>query len=43
MLSLVNKIILIDRGKIVAYGPKDEIIRKLQSRQYGTSAENTEV
>lgn len=43
MLSLVSKIILIDRGRIVAYGPKDEIIRKLQSRQYGTSAEDTDV
>jgi ATP-binding cassette subfamily C protein LapB len=43
MLSLVKKIILIDRGKIIAYGPKDEIIRKLQNRQFGSSAENTEV
>ncbi|HTK85408.1 MAG TPA: type I secretion system permease/ATPase, partial [Patescibacteria group bacterium] len=41
MLSLVQKIILIDRGRIVAYGPKDEIIAKLQARQYGTAAENT--
>ncbi len=43
MLSLVSKIILIDRGRIVAYGPKDEIIRKLQARQYGTAAEETDV
>ena len=43
MLSLVTKIILIDRGRIIAYGPKDEIIRKLQSRQYGTAAEDTDV
>lgn len=43
MLSLVSKIILIDRGRIIAYGPKDEIIRKLQSRQYGTAAEETDV
>ncbi len=43
MLSLVDKIILIDRGRIIAYGPKDEIIQKLQSRQYGTAAEETEV
>ncbi len=43
MLSLVSKIILIDRGRIIAYGPKDEIIRKLQSRQYGTAAEDTDV
>jgi ATP-binding cassette subfamily C protein LapB len=34
MLSLVDKIILIDRGRIIAYGPKDEITAKLQSRQY---------
>ncbi len=43
MLALVNKIILIDRGRIVDYGPKDDIIRKLQSRQYGSQAENTDV
>lgn len=43
MLTLVDKIILIDRGRIVAYGPKDEIIKKLQARQYGTAAEETEV
>lgn len=43
MLSLVEKIILIDRGRIIAYGPKDEIIRKLQARQYGTAAEDTDV
>lgn len=43
MLSLVDKLILIDRGRLVAYGPKDDVIRKLQARQYGTDAENTEV
>jgi ATP-binding cassette, subfamily C, bacterial LapB len=43
MLTLVTKIILIDRGRIIAFGPKDEIIRKLQSRQYGTAAEETDV
>lgn len=43
MLDLVDKLILIDRGRLVAYGPKDEVIRKLQARQYGTAAENTEV
>ena len=42
MLSLVDKLILLDRGRLVAYGPKDEVIRKLQARQYGTDAENTE-
>lgn len=43
MLGLIDKLILMDRGKIVDYGPKDEIIRKLQARQYGTSAEQTDV
>lgn len=43
MLALVDKIILIDRGRLVAYGPKDEVIRKLQAREYGTSAERTDV
>lgn len=42
MLALVDKLILIDRGKLIAYGDKDEVIRKLQARQYGTAAENTE-
>jgi len=43
MLSLVDKLILLDRGRLVAYGPKDEVIRKLQARQFGSEAENTEV
>ncbi len=43
MLGLIDKLILMDRGKIVDYGPKDDIIRKLQARQYGTSAEQTDV
>lgn len=42
MLPLVNKLILMDRGKIIAYGPRDEIIQKLQAKQYGTAAENTD-
>lgn len=42
MLSLVDKLILIDRGRLVAYGPKDEVIRKLQAREYGTAAERTD-
>jgi ATP-binding cassette subfamily C protein LapB len=40
MLSLVDKLILIDRGRLVAYGPRDEVIRKLQAQQYGTPAES---
>lgn len=43
MLTLVDKLILLDRGRLVAFGPKDEVIRKLQGREYGSSAENTEV
>ncbi|HEY8191320.1 MAG TPA: ATP-binding cassette domain-containing protein, partial [Alphaproteobacteria bacterium] len=43
MLTLVDKLILIDRGKLVAYGPKDEVIAKLQARQYGTAAEQTDI
>lgn len=43
MLSLVDKLILIDRGRLVAFGPKDEVISKLQARQYGTQAENTDI
>ena len=43
MLSLVDKLILLDRGRLVAYGPRDEVIRKLQARQYGSAAENTKV
>ena len=42
MLSLVDKIILLDRGKLIAFGPRDEVISKLQARQYGSAAEKTE-
>ncbi|MFA7276829.1 MAG: type I secretion system permease/ATPase [Pseudobdellovibrionaceae bacterium] len=34
MLELVDKLILMDRGQIVAYGPRDEIIKRLQSREF---------
>lgn len=43
MLALVDKLILMDRGKLVAFGPKDDVIRKLQARQYGTAAEQTNI
>ena len=43
MLDIVDKIILMDRGRLIAFGPKDEVIAKLQARQYGTAAENTKV
>lgn len=42
MLTLVDKILLLDRGRVVDFGPKDRVIQKLQSRQYGSSAENTD-
>ena len=43
MLTLVDKLILLDRGRLVAFGPKDEVIRKLQGREYGTAAERTDI
>ncbi|QQG37322.1 MAG: type I secretion system permease/ATPase [Micavibrio aeruginosavorus] len=43
MLGLVDKLILMDRGRLVDYGPKDDIIRKLQARQYGTAAEQSDI
>ncbi len=42
MLSLVDKLILLDRGRIIVFGPKEEVIRKLQAREYGTAAEKTD-
>ncbi len=43
MLSLVDKLILMDRGRMVAYGPKNDVISKLQAKQFGTDAERTNV
>ncbi len=43
MLNLVDRLLLMDRGKVAAYGPKDEVIRRLQARELGTQAENTNV
>ena len=43
LLSMVDKVILMDKGRIVAFGPRDEIIKGLQERRYGTQAENTDV
>ena len=34
VLGLVDKLILMDRGRIVAMGPRDEVIQKLQSGAY---------
>lgn len=30
VLGLVNQLVLMDRGKVIAHGPRDEIIKKLQ-------------
>jgi ATP-binding cassette subfamily C protein LapB len=35
MLSLVDKLLLMDRGRILAAGPKDEIVKRLQSGEFG--------
>jgi len=34
MLDLVDKLILMDRGQVIAYGPRDDIIRRLQAREF---------
>lgn len=34
VLGLVDKLILMDRGRIIAMGPRDEVIQKLQSGAY---------
>lgn len=38
MLSLVEKIMLLDRGGIVDFGPREDIIKKLQGRAYKQEA-----
>ncbi len=43
MLALVEKIMLIDRGRVIAFGPRDEIIKRLQAREFGSGAERTDV
>lgn len=35
MLSLVDKLILMDRGKVLAYGPKEEVIDRLRRGEFG--------
>jgi len=41
MLDLVDKLILMDRGNIIAYGPRDEIIRRLQNREFSARTGET--
>jgi ATP-binding cassette subfamily C protein LapB len=31
MMSMIDKIILMDAGKVVAFGPRDEILKKLMA------------
>lgn len=38
MLALVDKLILMDRGRIIAYGAKDEVIKRLQAGEFSGSA-----
>ena len=43
VLGLVDKLILMDRGRIVGQGPRDEVIQKLQSGAYrapGSTGDN---
>ncbi|HNQ91585.1 MAG TPA: type I secretion system permease/ATPase [Alphaproteobacteria bacterium] len=35
MLELVDKLLLLDRGRVIAFGARDEIIRRLQAREFG--------
>ncbi len=42
VLGLVDKLILMDRGRIVAAGPRDEVIAKLQSGVFKAGAAGTQ-
>lgn len=35
MLALVDKLMLMDRGRILAAGPKEEIVKRLQAGEFG--------
>lgn len=34
LLDLVDKILLLDKGHVIAFGDKDEVLKKLQGQQY---------
>jgi ATP-binding cassette, subfamily C, bacterial LapB len=34
MLDLVDTLMLMDRGRVIAFGPKDDVIRRLQNREF---------
>ncbi len=38
VLGLIDKLILMDRGRIVAMGPRDEVIQKLQAGQFRSAS-----
>lgn len=42
VLGLVDKLILMDRARILADGPRDEVIQKLQAGQYRAAGGGTE-
>jgi ATP-binding cassette subfamily C protein LapB len=39
LLQLVDRIIIVDNGKIVADGPKESVLEKLASGQYAATKE----
>jgi hypothetical protein len=38
MLTAVNSLIVFDRGRIVAQGPKDAVVKALAERRVSTAA-----
>ncbi|MEG3755584.1 type I secretion system permease/ATPase [Psychromonas arctica] len=42
LLQLVDRIIIVDNGKIVADGPKENVLEKLASGQYATATKEAE-
>jgi ATP-binding cassette subfamily C protein LapB len=35
MLALVDKLVLMDRGRVLAMGPKDDVVKRLQAGEFG--------
>jgi ATP-binding cassette subfamily C protein LapB len=42
VLGLVDKLVLMDRGRVIATGPRDEVIQKLQSGAYRAAGASSE-
>ena len=40
MLQLCNRLVLMDRGRVLADGPRDEVIKRLQSGEFKRSIDN---